>query len=215
MTALCATSSPITNRSTSLGLRMVLLLVAVLIGIVASAAKAGEASSGSGAKLSVFAVREPDCWVLANDVYVGMTPFRAKDVPAGAWMLRVVCASGKTLSKRVGVTPGTEMRLIVRPNDWVQGSPNPIPAAALPEDVISELGYISLKVVDLSAARIYVDGEFVGYSPLILYKVRHGTHTIRIVEEVGGRPGRVKTLEVALGPRHPSNPLKVIVAMAE
>ena len=40
MTALSASFSPVTNRSSSVGLRMILLLVAILIGLAASAAEA-------------------------------------------------------------------------------------------------------------------------------------------------------------------------------
>ena len=59
---------------------------------------------------------------------------------------------------------------------------------------------------------MYIDGRDVGYSPQLALRVKTGKRRIKVVEMVGGEPGRIKTKEVKVSTGHMrQSPLKVIL----
>jgi hypothetical protein len=74
-------------------------------------------------------------------------------------------------------------------------------------------GFVTVKAMGVKAAKIYVNGKEAGYSPIV-YKVKAGKNTIKLVEEVDGRPGRSKTFDVTVAPTNTRNdPLKLVVPL--
>jgi len=76
-------------------------------------------------------------------------------------------------------------------------------------------GYLSVRADGVDAAKVFIDGGDAGYSPVIGRRVRVGTRRVKIIEErEGGGPGRIKTLDVSVTPRHNRRaPLRLVVSM--
>ncbi len=63
-------------------------------------------------------------------------------------------------------------------------------------------------------AKVYLDGVELGYAPRVKHKAAVGKHTIKIVEEIDGQPGRTKEVEIELAVEHTTDaPLKTIIGM--
>jgi hypothetical protein len=62
----------------------------------------------------------------------------------------------------------------------------------------SRNGYVSIKANNVSAAKVYIDGRFIRYSPLVNHKLRAGKHRIKVIEDKEGG-GRSKVFDVVVG----------------
>lgn len=73
-------------------------------------------------------------------------------------------------------------------------------------------GYVSIKAVGTRSATVFIDGKKAGRSPLVFHKLRHGSHSIRVVEDGGAGRSAEKSIEVS-----PSNtrqePLRVLIPL--
>jgi hypothetical protein len=69
---------------------------------------------------------------------------------------------------------------------------------------------VSVSAKGVKAAKVFIDGKEVGYSPLVYQRVRTGKHRIKVVEEGGG--GKSKVLDVIVGPNNNrKDPLRLFV----
>jgi len=78
----------------------------------------GGKCGGTGAKLSVMTLGESDCKVTVGKVDVGVAPFLNKDVPTGKCDVKVVCASGKKLTKTLTFKAGGAEKLKIEKDQW-------------------------------------------------------------------------------------------------
>jgi hypothetical protein len=75
-----------------------------------------------------------------------------------------------------------------------------------------KFGYVSLRADGVETARMLLDGSSIGYSPVVLLKVTTGRHKLRIIEQTPDGPGRMKTVEINVTPRHTSQePLRLVI----
>lgn len=77
-----------------------------------------------------------------------------------------------------------------------------------------KLGYLTVRAVGVATAKIVVDGEELGYSPLVGHRVPLGKHTIEVVEVASQGEARKKSRQVIVRLRHTKRaPLRIVVRM--
>ncbi|MBI3178701.1 MAG: serine/threonine protein kinase [Deltaproteobacteria bacterium] len=73
-------------------------------------------------------------------------------------------------------------------------------------------GYVSIRAEGVDAAKIFLDGQDLGYSPVISHRVRQGPRRLRVVEESPQGNAKEKRLEIQVTSRHTEeSPLRLIV----
>ena len=66
----------------------------------------------------------------------------------------------------------------------------------------------------IKVAKVYVDGREVGYSPIVMLKVKAGRRLIKVVELIDGKPGRSKSKRVKVTRAHgKGSPFTVLLPM--
>ncbi|MFC1611226.1 serine/threonine protein kinase [Myxococcota bacterium] len=74
-----------------------------------------------------------------------------------------------------------------------------------------KFGFLSVRATGVKAAKVFVDGKDMGYSPIVYHRLRTGRHRVKIVPDGDGAP---KVLDVVVaGSNTRKDPLKLLVEM--
>ena len=120
----------------------------------------------------VVTTTPPDAKVYLSDAYVGRTPLAYGQTAAGTYQMRVAKDGYKSRDRRLVLRdPRTVwQRLLGR-------EPEPVRVAV----TLEPHGFGSLKVVsEPLGARVYVDGEFAGITPVTVPRLRAGRRSVRL-----------------------------------
>ncbi len=75
-----------------------------------------------------------------------------------------------------------------------------------------KMGYVTIKAMGAPAAKVMVDGKSLGYAPVLGFKLKIGSHLVRVIEEAGGKDSRERTTQIKVNADHSrTDPLKVVV----
>jgi hypothetical protein len=133
---------------------------------------------------------------------VGETPLVLRDLAAGPYLLQVARPGYAPHRERVTVPPGGRERTLTFALE--AGVTSPGDAGALPAAAAAP-GAIHVDSTP-RGARVIVNGQFVGHTPLRIAEVRPGQHTVTIeladhssvTRRTSVGPGQIVTLSVPL-----------------
>ena len=121
--------------------------------------------------------------VFVDDLEYGRTPVAVRNLAPGAHRVRIARDGYATEERRVAITPSRLAQSMIvaleRPGDAASRS---VPTTGVPAPPGTGQRVTGALVVDSrpAGARVFMDGELVGATPLALPSVRAGEHAIRL-----------------------------------
>ncbi len=126
--------------------------------------------------------------VFVNDERRGVTPLALRDLPFGAYTVRVVRAGYRPVEQRVAIDAGRPARSLEIALARVGTATSTASPAATPPAQTPAAAPGSLLVESRPAgARVFVDGVEIGMTPVTVPRLAIGAHSVRI-ERPGYRP---------------------------
>ncbi len=99
-----------------------------------------------------------------------------------------------------------------RPSPPPKPTPKPPPPAV--RDVVG-YGYVSIGAKGSTSAKVFLDGHDIGYAPVHQYRVKLGSHTVKIIPYKDEMPGKpvIKSFEVGKDHVSDKTPLRLVVPL--